>query len=115
MFKSKCSEKSEKFDFSEHLDVFESKYIQMKRKISKALIEWKNNEDRKPLIVNGARQVGKTYILEQFSNENFQNVVYLNMEIEGTINTFVEKELSPQKIIQFIELTKRVEITPGKP
>jgi len=37
----------------------------MRRKISEALAEWKNSNDRKPLILNGARQVGKTYILEQ--------------------------------------------------
>ncbi|MDR1098097.1 MAG: AAA family ATPase, partial [Tannerella sp.] len=47
----------------------------MKRKISDSLVEWKNSRERKPLIVNGARQVGKTYILEQFGEEYFQNVV----------------------------------------
>jgi len=86
----------------------------MKRKILEALVEWKNSEDRKPLILNGARQVGKTYILEKFGETYFENVVYLNMEIEGVIANFIEKELSPQKIIQFIESTKRQEITPEK-
>ncbi|MDR1223504.1 MAG: ATP-binding protein [Tannerella sp.] len=86
----------------------------MKRKISDSLVEWKNSRERKPLIVNGARQVGKTYILEQFGEEYFQNVVYLNMEIEGAVGAFIEKELSPQKIIQFIESSKRQEITPEK-
>jgi len=86
----------------------------MKRKILDALVEWKNSEDRKPLILNGARQVGKTYILEKFGEAYFENVVYLNMEIEGVIANFIEKELAPQKIIQFIESTKRQEITPEK-
>ena len=86
----------------------------MKRKILDLFIEWKNKEERKPLILNGARQVGKTYILEQFGAEHFGNVVYLNMEIEGTIRDFIEKELSPQKIIQFLEVTKKQEITPDK-
>jgi predicted AAA+ superfamily ATPase len=88
--------------------------MRMKRKISDSLVEWKNSRERKPLIVNGARQVGKTYILEQFGEEYFQNVVYLNMEIEGAVGAFIEKELSPQKIIQFIESSKRQEITPEK-
>jgi predicted AAA+ superfamily ATPase len=88
--------------------------MRMKRKISDSLVEWKNSSERKPLIVNGARQVGKTYILEQFGEEYFQNVVYLNMEIEGAIGAFIEKELSPQKIIQFIESSKRQEIIPEK-
>jgi predicted AAA+ superfamily ATPase len=86
----------------------------MKRKISDSLVEWKNSEDRKPLILNGARQVGKTYILEKFGEEHFENVLYLNMEIEGVILRFIEKELSPRKILQFVESTKRQEITPGK-
>jgi predicted AAA+ superfamily ATPase len=86
----------------------------MKRKILNSLLEWKNSEDRKPLILNGARQVGKTYILEEFGKEYFENVIYLNMEIEGAMRNFIEKELSPHKIIQFIESTKRQEIIPEK-
>ena len=86
----------------------------MKRKIITSLVEWKNSDARKPLILNGARQVGKTYILEEFGREHFENVMYLNMEIEGAIATFIENELSPRKIIQFIESTKRQEINPKK-
>jgi len=86
----------------------------MKRKILESLIEWKTSEERKSLILNGARQVGKTYILEEFGKEHFENVIYLNMEIEGAVRDFIEKELSPRKIIQFIESTKRQEIIPGK-
>jgi len=86
----------------------------MKRKVLELLVKWKASEERKPLILNGARQVGKTYILEEFGNEHFENVIYLNMEIEGAIANFIEKELSPRKIIQFIESTKRQEIIPEK-
>ena len=86
----------------------------MKRKILNSLVEWKQSDDRKPLILNGARQVGKTYILEEFGKEHFENVIYLNMEIEGAIRNFIETELSPHKIIQFIEATKRQEIIPEK-
>jgi predicted AAA+ superfamily ATPase len=86
----------------------------MKRKILESLVEWKAGEERKPLILNGARQVGKTYILEEFGKEHFENVIYLNMEIESDVRNFIEKELSPRKIIQFIESTKRQEIIPEK-
>ena len=86
----------------------------MKRKILESLVEWKASEERKPLILNGARQVGKTYILEEFGKEHFENVVYLNMEIENDVRNFIDKELSPDKIIQFIESTKRQEIIPEK-
>ena len=86
----------------------------MKRKILEILVEWKASEERKPLILNGARQVGKTYILEEFGKEHFENVIYLNMEIEGDVRNFIEKEISPRKIIQFIESAKRQEIIPEK-
>ena len=86
----------------------------MKRKILKSLVEWKNSAERKPLILNGARQVGKTYILEMFGKEYFENVIYLNMEIEGNLCNYIEKELSPRKIIQFIESTKRQEVLPER-
>lgn len=86
----------------------------MKRKISKSLLDWKNSNSRMPLIINGARQVGKTYIVEQFGKEHYENVLYLNMEIETTLSIFIETELSPKKIIQYLEATKMQEIVPGE-
>ncbi len=86
----------------------------MKRKISKSLLDWKNSKSRMPLIINGARQVGKTYIVEQFGKEHYENILYLNMEIETTLCMFIETELSPKKIIQYLEATKMQEIVPGE-
>lgn len=86
----------------------------MKRKISDSLLDWKNNSGRKPLIINGTRQVGKKYIVEQFGKDNYESILYLNMEIETTLCEFLETELSPKKIIQFLEATKLTEIIPGK-
>lgn len=86
----------------------------MKRKISQSLLEWKNSSRRMPLIINGARQVGKTYIVEQFGKEHYKSVLYLNMEIESTLCKFFESELSPQKIIQYLEATKMQEIVQGE-
>lgn len=52
----------------------------MERKIEEQLLAWKNKtDDRLPLIVNGARQVGKTYILRKFGEEQFKNVVYIGL------------------------------------
>ena len=48
----------------------------MKRFITDKLIKWKNSKDRKPLILKGARQVGKTYILKEFGENNYENVAY---------------------------------------
>ena len=86
----------------------------MNRKVSDSLVEWKNNPQRKPLIINGARQVGKTYIVEQFGNEHYESVIYLNMEIEDTLGKFLDTELSPKKIIQYLEAIRGMEITAGK-
>ncbi|MDR0793121.1 MAG: ATP-binding protein [Chitinophagaceae bacterium] len=86
----------------------------MKRKISTSLVKWRNSQKRMPLVVNGARQVGKTYILEQFGKEHFKNVIYLNMEIERALSEFLETELSPKKIVQFLEASKGQTITAGQ-
>ena len=52
----------------------------MKRFIMKQLVDWKNSFDRKPLILKGARQVGKTYILKEFGENNYENVAYFNFD-----------------------------------
>ena len=52
----------------------------MKRLIYNDLIEWKNKDDRKPLIINGARQVGKTWILKEFGANEYSSVAYINCD-----------------------------------
>ena len=52
----------------------------MKRFIIEKLVNWKNSKDRKPLILKGARQVGKTYILKEFGEEQYENVAYFNFD-----------------------------------
>ena len=53
--------------------------IAMKRKITQQLIDWKNRPDHKPLILQGARQVGKTYILEEFGREHYKNYIKVSL------------------------------------
>ena len=53
-----------------------------KRKLESQLIEWKNSDVHKPLIVRGARQVGKTSLIRNFGTKNFSNVVEINLEKE---------------------------------
>ena len=50
----------------------------LKRKIEQKLIDWKNTENRKPLIIKGCRQCGKTFSVLDFAKKNYKNVVYLN-------------------------------------
>lgn len=54
----------------------------LRRKIETYLSEWKHSEDRKPLVIKGVRQCGKTFIVKKFANENYQNVVYMNFLLE---------------------------------
>lgn len=54
----------------------------MRQRISSSLAEWKDKAGRKPLIINGARQVGKSYILKEFGRTHFENVVEVNFEID---------------------------------
>ena len=71
----------------------------MKRTIIKELIAWKDIKERKPLILRGARQVGKTYILHVFGKKYFPNYHYLNFEKDDQLGSLFEKNLSPTRII----------------
>ena len=52
----------------------------MKRYAMHRLIEWKNSKRRKPLIIRGARQVGKTWLMKEFGNTHFENMAYVNFD-----------------------------------
>ncbi|MCI7402100.1 MAG: ATP-binding protein [Christensenella sp.] len=84
----------------------------MKRKIYKDLLKWKDSEDRKPLILQGARQVGKTYIVNIFGTKNYANVVYCNFEREQALKDFFT-DLSPSAILNKLSHFKRKEILPA--
>lgn len=71
----------------------------MKRHITSKLIEWKNSQNRKPLIIQGARQVGKTYIISEFGRENYQRVVYFNFELDSKISEFFKNDIIPKNLI----------------
>lgn len=72
----------------------------MERKINKSLIEWKSSKNRLPLVIQGARQVGKTYSVQDFGKSNFRNVVNLNFERNLDLHSIFERDLSPQRIIR---------------
>ncbi len=87
----------------------------MRRKITEQLMEWKNKgADRLPLILHGARQVGKTYILEEFGSENYKHMVYVNFEQTPALRSLFEGDLSPEKIIRHLETYSGKPIIPGE-
>lgn len=58
----------------------------MKRFVLQQLIEWKNREDRKPLILNGARQVGKTWLLHEFAKLEYKKEAYVGYAVRITLH-----------------------------
>lgn len=83
----------------------------MYRKIEKELKKWKN-DFKMPLMLVGARQTGKTYILEEFCKNNFDNYIYINLEKEDEIREIFEKTIDSEKIIEQIEIVKKIIIDP---
>jgi uncharacterized protein len=84
----------------------------MYRFILKQLTEWKQLVRRKPLILQGARQVGKTYVLQEFGRSAFKNVVYCNFERDKDIQKAFESSLDPHKIIKLLVAYFNAEILP---
>ena len=76
----------------------------MKRKIVKDLIQWKDSKNRKPLILQGARQVGKTYSVLKFGKEYYKNTVYLNFENNKDLNNIFERDLDTERIIKELSI-----------
>ena len=85
----------------------------MERKIYKELLKWKNDSLRKPLILQGARQVGKTYIVNYFAGKEYSNCIYCNFEKEKSLEDFF-KDLNPLTILRKLAIYKRKEILPGR-
>ena len=87
----------------------------LKRKITKILMDWKNEEDKQCLLVRGARQVGKTFIIEQFCKENYENYIYINFELSPTLKDIFNGDLDANTLIMKLEVTfPNIEIKEGK-
>ncbi len=78
--------------------------VYFKRKIDKFLADWKNNHSRKPLIVKGARQIGKTESILHFAHENYENVVYINFVLDKKYTTIVNDGYDVETVIKNITL-----------
>ena len=75
-----------------------------KRKIDEFLADWKNNHSRKPLIIKGARQIGKTESILHFANENYENVVYINFALDKKYTTIVNDGYDVETVVKNITL-----------
>ncbi len=85
----------------------------MDRDIYKELLQWKNNMNRKPLLLRGARQVGKSWLIRRLGQE-FDNFIEINFEEHPEVKVFFEKSLEPNQILINLSNYFGVRITPGK-
>lgn len=86
----------------------------MYRNIIEKLKAWKNSEFRKPLILAGARQVGKTYILKEFGKAEYSNVAYVNCDKEAMAKTLFVEDYDIKRIVMAIAAITGQTIVPGK-
>ena len=84
----------------------------MQRFITEELIKWKNSKDRKPLILKGARQVGKTYILKDFGSKYYDNVAYFNFDHDDGLASLFLNTKDPKRIIEQLSLVNGRKINP---
>lgn len=78
----------------------------------KQLVDWKNSFDRKPLILKGARQVGKTYILKEFGENNYENVAYFNFDHDDGLKELFSNTKNPIRIIEQLSIANGKKISP---
>ena len=86
----------------------------MKRKLYNALIDWKNDPERKPLVLEGARQVGKTWLLKEFGKNEYQNLVYVNFHDDPEAQEIFRVDLKVDRIMYLLESITNQKITAGK-
>ena len=86
----------------------------MKRDIYLKLLEWKSSSRRKPLLLQGARQTGKTYILNEFGRKEYENTLYCNFEENNNLDGFFQRNLNPDRILAELSVYMNLEIRPGR-
>ena len=86
----------------------------MKRFILDELIKWKESKYRKPLILKGARQIGKTYILKQFGEENYEGVAYFNFDHDKDLYDLFNDTKDPKRILEQLSFIYGKAILPKK-
>ena len=86
----------------------------MRRYIKEQLIEWKNRKDRKPLILKGARQVGKTYILKEFGEEQYENIAYFNFDHDEALKELFVSTKDQKRILEQLVFATGKAIKPEK-
>jgi len=87
-----------------------AKFFIMKRDIYAKLLAWKSSPRRKPLLLQGARQTGKTFILKEFGRNEYGNVIYCNFEENPDLAQFFQRDLDPERILAELSIYMNIEI-----
>ena len=85
----------------------------MERKVTEKLLKWKNDPDHKPLLLCGARQVGKTHIVLQFGRAHYRNIAYFNLESMLQASKVFEEDLDTKRIINSLSALSGIDILEG--
>ena len=84
----------------------------MERLALNNLIEWKNSSNRKPLVLKGVRQVGKTWLMKDFGTKNYKNFIYCNFDEELELKSIFENNKNPSRIIELLSMLSNSKIEP---
>lgn len=90
-----------------------AKYHAMRRDIYEKLLAWKSSSRRKPLLLQGARQTGKTFVLREFGRNEYENVAYCNFEEDPSLDQFFQRDLNPERILKDLSIYMNLDIQPG--
>ena len=88
--------------------------MELRRDIIEKLPEWKKSTDRKPLIISGARQIGKTWLMKHFGKEYFKHTAYFNFDNSEELCREFENTKDPERLIGILGLYADCPITPGE-
>lgn len=86
----------------------------MKRNAILELGQWKNSPERKPMVLRGARQVGKTWLMKEFGQNYYDNYVYFNFDEEDELKSIFETNKNPNRIIELLSMISDEKIEPEK-
>jgi len=85
----------------------------MERLVIQQFIDWKNKKDRKPLVLNGARQVGKTWLLREFARREYKKEAYIVCRKNDVVKQVFSKDFNIERILRALSALTSVDITPG--
>ena len=86
----------------------------MKRNAIQDLINWKSSTERKPLVLKGARQVGKTWLMKEFGQNYYNSFVYFNFDEENELKSIFDTNKNPHRIIDLLSMIAGEKILPGE-